>query len=169
MHSLNNYKDNILNNTMKNNLKINLILVNLTYSYLESASNFNNRIAEPNIKRISAPKEIIMTMIAEPKLNELGQYYIFCLQNYQLFENKTAIKAIYNTLMRDETFLNFGKKKVILTTAILNDLDVAFHHNVLIENKTTFKEYYDQVKNIIQPHYEYEDEVTTYPIFIIRV
>lgn len=63
------------------------------------------------------------------------------------------LRGIYNTLMNDETFLNFGKYKVIIVSAIVDGDEFNFHHNVLITNNTTFEQYYNKVKDILATHF----------------
>ena len=110
-----------------------------------------------------------MKLIGTPQMNEMGRFYTFYLQNDQLLENKTALEAIYNTLMSNETFLNFGNKKVILITAKINSTYAPFHHNILIENTTSFYEYYEEVKDLVQENYEYGIITDTLDTFLIRV
>lgn len=44
---------------------------------------------------------------------------------------------------------------VIITSAIIiNGQEYSFHHNVLITNNTTFEEYYEQVYEYIDTHYD---------------
>jgi hypothetical protein len=43
---------------------------------------------------------------------------------------------------------------VIITTALIEGNDFAYHHNVLIDNYTTFEEYYNQVKDYITQNFE---------------
>jgi hypothetical protein len=53
--------------------------------------------------------------------------------------------------MRDDTFKKFGKYKVIIVSAIVEDQEFNYHHNVLITNNTTL--YYEKVKYIIATHF----------------
>jgi hypothetical protein len=70
--------------------------------------------------------------------------------------------------MNDETFINFGYNKIIIITAISDDLIFNFHTKVLINNDTSFKYYYLKVKNIINVNYDVF-EVDPIPIFKILV
>lgn len=61
----------------------------------------------------------------------------YILTNDNLLTLKDSLKAIYQTLMNNETFINFGKYKVIFVTALINEQEFNFHHNVLITNNTS--------------------------------
>jgi hypothetical protein len=60
-------------------------------------------------------------------------------------------------------------KKVIIVTSLINDSEFNFHHNVLISNDSTFEDYYNAVKNIINIHYEEGYPVDIVQSFKIRV
>jgi hypothetical protein len=60
-----------------------------------------------------------------------------------LLSHKAVLKAIYNTLMNDDTIRmdkNFGKYKVIIVSAIVDNEEFNYHHNVLLTNTTTFEQ-----------------------------
>ena len=57
--------------------------------------------------------------------------------NKNLKSHEEVLRDIYTTLMSNETFLNFGNKKVIIITAIVEGIYYQYHHNVLIDNNTT--------------------------------
>jgi hypothetical protein len=61
--------------------------------------------------------------------------------------------------MNNDRFIKFGENKVIITSSVIHGSEYSFHHNVLITNKTTFEEYYNQVIDYIDSHYDsdYED------------
>jgi hypothetical protein len=50
--------------------------------------------------------------------------------------------------MNDDTFIKFGEYKVIIVSAIVENQEFNFHHNVLLKNNTTFAQYYEQVEHI---------------------
>ena len=80
-----------------------------------------------------------------------------CIQyeliNDHLLSHKDVLKSIYNTLMNEESFINFGKYKVIIVSAIIDDQEFNFHHNILLTNNTTFEQYYEKMKDIINTHF----------------
>jgi len=71
--------------------------------------------------------------------------------------------------MQNDKFINFGKVKVIIITASSGEGEFNFHHNVLIKNNTTFEEYYNEVKDIINEHYEHGYKLTVVNHFIVSV
>jgi DNA polymerase type B, organellar and viral len=86
--------------------------------------------------------------------NDSGRFYQYLLTNNNLLSHKDVLKGIYNTLMSDETFKNFGFHKVIIVSALLDGHESNYHHNILITNNTTFEQYYYKVKDIIATHFD---------------
>jgi hypothetical protein len=71
--------------------------------------------------------------------------------------------------MNDETFINFGKYKVIIVSAIVDGEEFNYHHNILITNNTSFEQYYNKVKDILATHFNegYQiDVVETFKILV---
>jgi hypothetical protein len=85
-----------------------------------------------------------------------------------MYNNHDVLLPIFNTLMNDKTFIDFGYNKIIIITAICDDLIFNFHTNLLINNDTSFKYYYLKVKNIINVNYDVF-KVDPIPIFKILV
>jgi len=69
----------------------------------------------------------------------------------------------------DEKLRSFGNKKVIIISAIINNEEFSFHHNVLISNLTTFSDYYESVKDSITTNYDNGYPVDVIPLFKVRV
>jgi hypothetical protein len=86
--------------------------------------------------------------------NDSGRFYQYILTNNNLLSHKDVLKGIYNTLMSDKIFKNFGFHKVIIVSALLDGHESNYHHNILITNNTTFDEYYNKVKDIIATHFD---------------
>lgn len=128
-----------MNNIILKTLKF----LNRTLSYLNGKVNslINKRDYTDSIK------------ISEIEYNTHGRFYKFYLTNEHLLEHKEALKGIYTSLMNNEIFRDFGFYKIIIITAIVNSSEYNFHHNVLITNNTSFEEYYDEVKDVINNHY----------------
>jgi hypothetical protein len=101
--------------------------------------------------------------------NKSGRFLSFHLNNEYLFDKVEALQAIFNTLMSNDKFLEFGSKKIIITTALINGTEFNFHHNVLINNNTSFMEYYYKVKDIVQENYVDGYPIDVIPIFHVRV
>ncbi len=80
----------------------------------------------------------------------------FNLHNEYLLEGKELAEAIFNCLMNNKRFIKFCHTKVILVNGVNVEMNLKFnfHHNILINNDTTFEEYYNKVSNIINHHYE---------------
>ena len=76
----------------------------------------------------------------------------------------------FNTLKSNDEFNNFGDYKVIITTAEINGRDAAFHPNVLINNTTTYQEYYDKIRKYIYTTYgDHGYDINTISVFKVRV
>jgi len=55
--------------------------------------------------------------------------------------------------MNNVDFIKFGYNKIIIARPVMNSNSTySFHHNILINNDTTFEEYYDSIKDIINNH-----------------
>src|ERR1700712_1087402 len=108
-----------------NNISIN---INKLIIYLENLS-------ENNVKILSL------------NYDNSGRYLNYILSNNLLLGHKQVLQAIFNTLKIDEQFIKFGYRKVIIISALINGEEFSFHHNVLINNDTTFNEYYIEVKD----------------------
>lgn len=122
-----------------------------------------------NILDFLEPKEDITLKILAIEKNDRGRYLSFYLQNTNLLGSKWAIRGIFNTLMNNDAFLNFGYRKIILTTAIIYNANFAYHHNMLITNDFTFEEFYAKVEKLVKTHYEDGYPVEIIPIFKVRV
>jgi hypothetical protein len=101
--------------------------------------------------------------------SESGNYYQYLMSNNNLLSHKEALHEIYNTLMTDYTFKNFGNKKIIIISAIVDGVEFNYHHNVLITNNTTFEQYYNKVKDILSTHFKDGYPVDTVQLFKILV
>jgi hypothetical protein len=77
----------------------------------------------------------------------------FHFANTNLKDSKEVLRNIFNILMNNERFLTFGSNKVIIITGVVNNNEYSFHHNVLINNDTLFEDYYEQVKDYIDLHF----------------
>lgn len=137
-----------------------LKILDLVDYITRSLRHFINKQMEEDIKLISR------------EYDSKGRFRIYTLSNNNLLDHKKFLKLMFNYLMNSKDFLNFGYNKVIIVRAKMNDtFTFSFHHNILINNNTTFNDYYDMVKDIIINHYnkgpEYNDNII--PIFEILV
>ena len=63
--------------------------------------------------------------------------------NNHLLESEALFKAIYNTLMTNDEFKFLGFQKIIILSCVLeNNKECNLHSNILIDNDTSFEEYY---------------------------
>jgi len=68
------------------------------------------------------------------------------------------LRLVYNRLITDSSFRNFGEKKVIIINATTNlSGEEGLHPNVLITNTTTFEDYYSRVINYINYQLIYDN------------
>jgi hypothetical protein len=108
--------------------------------------------------------------IIHKEFNPNGHFMSFVIVNNNLFSRTNVLREIFYTLKNNEDFINFGKYKVIIVSAIVEDLETSFHHNVYIDNNTTFEDYFDKVKDYIETTYgEYGYNIDIIPTFKIRV
>lgn len=90
--------------------------------------------------------------------------------NNFLEEHEAVCKSLFKTVMNNKQFLNFGKNKVIIVTALINGFEKGYHQNVLINNDTMFTEYFDQIKESkVIINYDEGYPVNVIPCFIIKV
>lgn len=87
--------------------------------------------------------------------DEKGRFLEFLIVNTRLLPHKKALQAIYNKLMSDKEFLEFGNKKVIILFSKFEDgTTITFHPNVFITNNTPFEVYYKIIENHIKVTYD---------------
>ena len=75
---------------------------------------------------------------------------IFELSNKDNLPNRLAFKALYYTLTNEYEFINFCKNKVIFVIGKTENYEVSCHHNVLINNSTTFEKYWKEIKDNVE-------------------
>jgi hypothetical protein len=70
----------------------------------------------------------------------------FIMGNENLLINEELFHAIFNTLMNREDFINFGFRKIIILSCVLdNGKEVNIHPNTLFDNETTFEDSYKEI------------------------
>ena len=73
-----------------------------------------------------------------------------CVNNLELLEGKLALQSLFNLLRQTDAFVDFCENKIIFVTAQYEDeTEVSYHPNVLLNNKTTFDKYWNQIKNYV--------------------
>jgi hypothetical protein len=91
------------------------------------------------------------------------RYLKFVMVNNQNLEGEQLFRGIYSTLMLNKEFINFGFQKIIILSVILaNNQEHNLHCNILINNDTTFEQYYDLISQDLNKYnnlqYGYHDE-----------
>jgi hypothetical protein len=70
------------------------------------------------------------------------------MNNNNFLEGENLFKGIYQTLMLNKEFINFGFHKIIILSVTLsNNREYNIHSNTLITNDTTFEDYFLFVSN----------------------
>jgi hypothetical protein len=116
--------------------------------------------------KLSIKNQVNITNLTHDKN---GRFLLYILNNESLQSHKEVLRDIFTTLMNDEKFKNFGVNKVIIITALINGEEFSFHHNILINNTTTFEEYYNEIKDIISTNYQDGYPVDVIPEFKVKV
>ena len=118
------------------------------------------------------PKKYILN-IYEIHYESKLRYLKYIIHNDDLLGNHDVLEPIFDTLMNNDRFINFGYNKIIILTAITQNFILTFHLNVLINNDTPFENYYLKVKDIINSHYDNEEgsafEIDPIPTFEILI
>lgn len=82
------------------------------------------------------------------EVNKTNRSLSITMTNDNLLTGEELFKGIYNTIMKNEEFTNFGFQKIIILSCTLEDFkELNLHSNVLIDNNTTFIEYYNSIIN----------------------
>lgn len=79
----------------------------------------------------------------------------FLIENVDLLQGKDAVEVLFKTLKTSPQFTEFGDEKIIMTWGIIDNPkgEYAYHQNILINNKTTFNQYWDEVGPYIRDKY----------------
>jgi len=82
----------------------------------------------------------------------------FHMSNNSLLEGKEMFKAMYETLFTNNEFISFGDHKIIILFASNpNGTQFTIHHNILVNNYTTFETYYSIIEPKLQYFYDSEE------------
>lgn len=113
--------------------------------------------------------ERVNISLNELSYDEKGRYYLYTLSNNNLLSHYSALKAVFTWLMKDKRFIDFGLKKVIIVSALDDEQEYQKHCNVLIDNNTTFEQYYTKIKDIINQRYIENYAIDTVKFFRVLV
>ena len=140
----------ILNLDIKILITINtfLILLSLSLSIAFSDIKLNN--------------PIVMKLL-NINQNKTLRYLKFSMVNSENLDGEDLFKAIYKTLFENTEFLEFGFNKIIILSVTLeSEQENNLHCNVLVNNDTTFEQYYESVSKDLTKYqtlkYGYNDE-----------
>src|SRR6267378_2024723 len=108
-------------------------------------------------------KETSMLQILEIKTNKNMRCLNITMVNNKLLEGEELFKGIYTTLMSNKEYLNFGYQKIIILSVVLiSESEHNLHSNILINNDTTFGEYYSTISHELSKYnnlqYGYHNE-----------
>jgi hypothetical protein len=108
-------------------------------------------------------KPISTLQILEVKTNKNMRCLNITMVNNNLLEGEELFKGIYTTLMNNKEFLNFGNQKIIILSVVLiSESEHNLHSNVLINNDTTFEQYYSTISHELSKYnnlqYGYNNE-----------
>ena len=102
-------------------------------------------------------KEAQILKVLEIKYNYNMRALSIIMSNENMLDGEELFEAIYNALMNNKEFINFGFQKIIILTCMLDDFkEYNLHSNVLINNDTTFTEYYNEISNDLSGYYNLE-------------
>ena len=93
--------------------------------------------------------------MSAPIFDDEGRYLLYLVDNNRLLDNYLVLKLIFSKIQGDKTFKEFGSRKIIYMSCIINNQYLPFHHNVLITNSTSFEEYWKKIEDSISRHYAY--------------
>lgn len=130
----------------------------------------------PLIPRLIAPTQLLLS---EPDLSvriervttgkAYGENLLFHLKNVNLLSGEDVLRAIYNTLINDPQFRDYSYFKTMIVVGIYQDSKHSFHNSVLINNDTSFEEFYDGICSGLADKYVAGYSMNVYPEFSIRV
>src|ERR1700722_760787 len=102
---------------------------------------------QPNTDKIKNLSNIETLNVLGIETSKKDRCLSIIISNNSLITLKDALQAIFYTLKSNDRFLGFGNNKIIYVTGIYDDIEFALHSNIYINNDTTFKEYYDSIKD----------------------
>jgi hypothetical protein len=130
-------------------LLINLGLIILSMSLIEIFIYFEKDLSTLQILEINQDKNIRCLKIS--------------MVNNNLLDGEDLFRGIYQTIMNNSEFIAFGFQKIIILSVILSsNKEHNLHSNILVDNETTFDDYYSFVYNELDKYntlqYGYHNE-----------
>ena len=114
--------------------------------------------------KTNSPSEV--TLFAT---DEQERFKEFLFDNGDLLENYEALKMAYTKLIMMDEYINFCHTKIVMTLAVIEGKTYSFHHNVVVDNNTTFEQYFSKVEHHIQTKFYDGYGIDIIDRFIIRV
>ena len=166
----------VLNDTY---VKLSIILLTITITtiifrkpilkLLERALLLSHRkVSLYNSKSLSKLNPDAMTVKLKNSDDDMRfkEYYV---DNNHLLESYDALNFMYNKLMNTVDFLEFGETKVLMVLIIIEGKTYSYHQNVVIDNNTTFEQYYSKVEEHIRTKFDDGYGIDIINTFIVRV
>ena len=128
-------------------LNIYLIIISLLLTYLFS---YQNKLLT-TLKLLEVNHDVNLRCLK------------FSMINNNYLEGENLFKGIYQTLMSNKEFINFGFQKIIiLSVTLATNKEYNLHSNILIDNDTSFEDYYlfvsKELNNYNNLQYGYHNE-----------
>lgn len=93
-------------------------------------------------------KDINKLEILEIRYDKNIRSLSITMNNENLLAGEDLFKGIYNTVINNKEFKDFGHQKIIILSCTLEDFkEYNIHSNVLIDNDTPFTDYYNEISN----------------------
>lgn len=79
---------------------------------------------------------------------------LYKFNNIKSLTHKEIIEPIFNELMNNNDFIEFGVNKILIAVCVAEDqgfqVEYNLHPNILINNNTTYQEYYNKIRKYIK-------------------
>lgn len=141
----------LLPNNLKLVILLNIMIVGLSFGFLELIIYlYKESLTDSlNILEINYDKNMRCLNITMSNSNMLEGEYLF--------------SAIYNSLINNKEYLNFGFHKIIIVSCVLdNGQEHNLHSNILLDNQSTFFDYWlyisKELNNYINLEYGYHNQ-----------
>lgn len=123
----------------------------------------NNSIIKYNPRNFALiPYESNKFELEKVNLSPEGRYLEFVFSNKELLPIFESLQSMFSILQSNDQFKQLSNKKIIIThiggivtntsgydeTVVIN-----LHRNIVIDNYTTFNQYYSKIKSDIKPTY----------------
>nr|WVH38143.1 DNA polymerase [Poriella subacida] len=139
-----------------------LIRVSMVIDQLTSMMKSNSLIPYNPRNHALVPYESNKFELDHVQINPEGRYLEFIFTNKELLPLFECLQSMFSILQSNDQFKQLSNKKIIIThiggvvtnvsgydeTVVIN-----LHKNIIIDNYTTFNQYYSKIKSDIKPTY----------------